>query len=167
VATRLDGFQSYQGLPRSWIGRVANLERFFWPEVFSGFNWLLGVRPAARVAAPEMWRQWVYIESGHTWLLWTGGLPLFLAFFFFNWVAFRDLRRIAIDDGPIGTAAAAGFASALMIFVLMLFDAHLTVRGTADLFFPLLALAVMAPVCLKDNQRMPGAPVPVLPRYPG
>jgi hypothetical protein len=67
VATRLAGFDRYQGLPRSWIGRLENLEHFFWPELFSGLNWLLGVRPAARVAAPEAWREWVYIESGHTW----------------------------------------------------------------------------------------------------
>jgi hypothetical protein len=168
VATRLDGFQSYQGLPRSWIGRLANLERFFWPEVFSGFNWLLGVRPAARVAAPEMWRQWVYIESGHTWLLWTGGTPLLLAFFFFSWVIFRDLRRIALrDDGLVAVAAAASFAAALMIFVLMLFDAHLTVRGTADLFFPLIALAVVSPpIPLQTRPMLRWDANPAL-RYPG
>jgi len=145
LAARLAGFDRYQGLPRSWIGRLENLERFFWPEVFSGTNWLLGVRPAARVAAPESWRSWVYIESGHTWLLWTGGVPLLIAFFWFSWVVCRDLRKIAlVDRGPVGVAAAAGFASAAMIFVLMLFDPHLTVRGSADLLFPLLALSLVA-----------------------
>jgi hypothetical protein len=145
VAARLGGFEGYRGMPRSWLGRLENLERFFWPEVFSGFNWLVGVRPAARVPAPELWRQWVYIESGHTWLLWTGGVPLLLAFFFFSWVAVRDLYRIAVaGNGPVSVAAAAGFASTLLIFILMLFDAHLTVRGSADLFFPLLALSLVA-----------------------
>jgi hypothetical protein len=144
IAARLAGFDRYQGLPRSWIGRLENLERFFWPEVFSGFNWLLGVRPAARVAAPETWRNWVYIESGHTWLLWTGGVPLLIAFLCFSWIVCRDLRSVALADlGPVGVAAAAGFASAVMIFVLMLFDPHLTVRGSADLFFPLLALSLV------------------------
>ena len=38
VANRLEGFDSRMGLPRSWLGRVENLERFVWPELFSGFT---------------------------------------------------------------------------------------------------------------------------------
>lgn len=144
VAARLDGFDSYQGLPHSWIGRLANLQTFFWPEVTSGINWLVGVRPAARVAAPERWREWVYIESGHTWFLWVGGLPLLVAFLWFTWVLLRDTARR--EPGAAWSATVArrsAFAATLMIFVLTLFDPHLTVRGTADLFFPLIALAIV------------------------
>jgi hypothetical protein len=144
IAARLAGFDNLNALPRSWVGRFENLRRFFWPELFSGTNWLWGVRPAARVAAPETWRSWVYIESGHTWLLWSGGVMLLLSFFAFTWIALRRLFAIARSDrGPIGVAACGAFAGTAMIFVLMLFDPHLTVRGSADLFFPLVALALV------------------------
>ena len=142
IANRLQGFDSRMGLPKSWLGRVENLERFVWPELFSGLNWLWGVRPAARIAAPEAWRDWVYIESGHAWLLWSGGVPLLVAFLALSWIVARDSYRIARDgQGPVAIAAAAAFAGTAMIFALTLFDPHLTVRGCADLFFPLIALA--------------------------
>lgn len=144
ISARLSGFSNYQSLPPSWLGRLENLDRFFWPEVFSGWNWLLGVRPAARVAAPETWREWVYIESGHTWLLWTGGLALLLVFFALTWAVVEDLYVLATKDKTFaGVAAIAALAATAMIFVLMLFDPHLTVRGTADLYFPLLALPLV------------------------
>ena len=146
IAGRLSGFDNINALPQSWVGRLDNLERFFWPELFSGTNWLWGVRPAGRVPAPETWRDWVYIESGHTWLLWTGGLPLLLAFFAFCWIVLRKLFGIARASlGSISIAAAAAFTTMIVIFVLMLFDPHLTVRGSADLFFPLLALSLVRP----------------------
>ena len=144
ISARLSGFSGYQLLPHSWLGRLENLQRFFWPEVFSGWNWLLGVRPAARVAAPETWRDWVYIESGHTWLLWTGGMPLLLVFFALTWTVVENLYVLATRDKTFaGVAAIAALAATAMIFVLMLFDPHLTVRGTADLYFPLLALPLV------------------------
>jgi hypothetical protein len=144
VAGRLEGFENRLALPRSWIGRLENLQRFFWPELFSGINWLTGVRPAARVPAPETWREWVYIESGYTWLLWTGGAALLVAFAAFAWVVARGLLRIArAGAGPTSVAAAAGFAATMMLVVLMLLDPHLTVRGSADLFFPLIAVALV------------------------
>ena len=143
IAARLAGFDRFEGLPRSWLGRLANLETFFWPEIFSGWNWLLGVRPAARVAAPETWRNWVYIESGHTWFLWTGGIPLLIVFFAFMGIAMRTLfARARTLTGSVSVAASAAFAAAAMIFVVTVFDPHLTVRGSADLFFPLVALAL-------------------------
>jgi len=156
VAARLDGFDSYQGLPHSWIGRLANLQTFFWPEVNSGINWLVGVRPAARVAAPEHWRQWVYIESGHTWFLWVGGVPLLIAFLWFTWVLLRDTTRAEPAAAWSATVARrSAFAATMMIFVLTLFDPHLTVRGTADLFFPLIALAVVPGRSAIDNRSRP------------
>lgn len=143
IALRLSGFTGGTGLPSSWTGRLENLQRFVWPELSSGLNWLLGVRPSARIPAPEVWRDWVFIESGYLWLLWTGGLPMLLAFLFFCWTALtallRSRRKHAAD--PIGVAAAAALAGLALMAVLMLLDPHLTMRGSADLFFPLLALA--------------------------
>ena len=145
VAGRLAGFESRFGLPSSWIGRLQNLERHVWPELAGNLNWLFGVRPAARIPAPEAWREWVFIESGHLWLLWTGGVPLLLAFLLLMGTAARDLWRIGRSDhGPVGIVAIGGFAGTAAIFVLMALDPHLTVRGAADLYFPLLALALVS-----------------------
>jgi hypothetical protein len=142
IAIRLGGFERLSGLPRSWEGRLDNLERFIWPELFSGMNWLLGVRPSARVPAPEPWREWVFIESGYTWLLWSGGVPLVVAFLFFNWVSLQDLRRVAHSRHDAVRIAAVACSSWLVTMAaLMMLDPHLTMRGTADLFFPLLALS--------------------------
>jgi hypothetical protein len=128
-------------VPHSWAGRWQNLERFFFPDLFSGFNWILGVRPAPRVPAPETWRSWVYIESGYVWLLWIGGIPLLLAFAWFAAIALQALRTAMARQDAAGVAASAAFCFVATLVVLMLVDPHLTVRGSADLFFPLLALA--------------------------
>lgn len=165
ISARLVGFDNINGLPRSWVGRWENLERFFWPELMSGDRWILGVRPAARVAAPETWRDWVYIESGHTWLLWSGGVPLLAAFLAFSWAAMRTFIRVAhAGADAIGVAANAAAAGTAMIFVLMLFDPHLTVRGGADLFFPLMALALVsrASAAPRSAGRAEGKAVPAL-----
>ena len=69
IDNRLTGFERIEGVPRSWSGRWQNLTEVFWPQL-GDFNWVLGVRPAARLPAPEAWRDWIWIESGHTWLLW-------------------------------------------------------------------------------------------------
>lgn len=146
VAGRLAGFDRPSGLPRSWEGRLANLRDFFLPEIFSGTNWLTGVRPAARVPAPEPWRDWVYIESGYVWLMWIGGLPFLLAFGCLVAVAAGWLWPLARHrDDAHGSVAAVTLSYLVLIAALMLLDPHLTVRGSADLFFPLLALAMLRP----------------------
>jgi hypothetical protein len=142
IEIRLSGFRSLAGLPASWAARLDNLERFVWPELASGLNWLVGVRPSARIAAPEPWRDWVYIESGYAWLLWTGGLPMLAAFGWFVWTAFRSLApSLHCEEEPPRVAAAAATVGLATFVVLMLFDPHLTMRGSADLFFALLALS--------------------------
>jgi hypothetical protein len=153
VDRRLSGFESEEGVPFSWVGRLGNLRTFFWPRVFSDpLDFLLGVRASARIPMPE-WKQldgvpgeFIWIESGHTWLLWTGGVPFLLAFFFFLWVAVRQVARTARERGDaFGVSAIASFAAISVVAVLMTIDAGLTLRGSADLMFSLLALASAAP----------------------
>jgi hypothetical protein len=142
VARRVSDLDPVTGLPYSWIARLRNLRTHFWPELFSDFNFVLGVRPAARVRVNLAWREYVWIESGHTWLLWTGGIPLFLAFCWFVVVSLRKTARVArARADAIGIAAMAGFSGLSVVAVLMTLDPHLTLRGAADLLFSLLALA--------------------------
>jgi hypothetical protein len=149
VTRRLSDLDPVTGLPYSWIARLRNLRAYFWPELFSDFNFLLGVRPSARVRVNQAWRDYLWIESGHTWLLWTGGIPLFLAFCWFLVAALRKTARVARTRADaIGIAALASFSGLWTVAVLMALDPHLTLRGTADLLFSLLALA-----CIADSQR--------------
>jgi hypothetical protein len=146
LAQRLGDADPATGLPRSWVGangRWSNLTTYFWPDLFRDWNWLTGVRVAARVPAPEVWRDWVWIESGHTWLLWSGGLPFLLACLAFLAVAIRRVAPIARHRrDSIGAAALGALAALWVNVVLMTFDVHLTLRGSADLLFALLALAL-------------------------
>jgi hypothetical protein len=149
VARRVSDLDPVTGLPYSWVARLRNLRTHFWPELFSDFNFVLGVRPSARVRVNLAWRDYLWIESGHTWLLWTGGIPLFLAFCWFVVVSLRKTFRVArARADAIGIAAIAGFSGLSVVAVLMTLDSHLTLRGTADLLFSLLALA-----CTVDSQR--------------
>lgn len=142
IAQRLTGFGSPEGLPRSWIGRWENLQQYFWPELFDGAAFLLGVRLAARVPGREPWQNWVYIESGHTWLLWIGGVPFLVAFLLFWLGGSAELwRRARTRLDAVGSASIAAFAAMTVLGVLMVFDPHLTMRGSADLLFTLLGLA--------------------------
>jgi hypothetical protein len=168
LAVRLSGFETPIGLPASWIGRLDNLQHFVLPELSTGLNWLLGVRPSARLAAPESWRQWIYIESGYAWLLWAGGVPFLLAFVAFAAVALRDLTPVARRrTDAVGVAASAAVAALATMVVLMLFDPHLTMRGGADLLFPLLALSLVgfgrrAPAAVLPPQHSPALGSPEL-----
>jgi hypothetical protein len=147
IGQRLSGFDSTTGLPQSWDVRLVNLHTYFWSELFSGHAYLLGVRPAARILAPEPWREYVYIESGYTWLLWVGGVPLLLAFAVFVGVAARQAIGVAgTRRGAPGAAGIAAVAALAVTVVLMALDPHLVMRGAADLLFTLLALAVVSDV---------------------
>jgi hypothetical protein len=146
IDSRLDSVEAATGLPQSWYIRYVNLDRYVWPELLTGNNWLFGVRPTAYITIDASWGPIIWIESGHTWLLWTGGIPFLLAYLLFMWVAIRYTASIARSRrGPIGVAALGSFASLVVTFVLMSFDPHLTMRGTGDLLFSLLALAAAVP----------------------
>jgi hypothetical protein len=159
IEGRFAEFMKPQGLPTSWLGRWTNLQRFFLPELGADGNWLLGVRPAPRLPAPDAWRDWVYIESGYVWLLWIGGLPFLLAFLAFVVVALRRLLAVArARADATGAAALAGACATLLVATLMLFDPHLTIRGGADLFFPLLALGMAAAPLRATSPERPRSP---------
>jgi hypothetical protein len=166
ISRRLSGFESASGLPVSWTGRLENLQTYFWPKLFSGGNFLLGVRPAARIPVATQATGYVWIESGYTWLLWAGGIPLLAGFVFLAWAAGRRGWRAARGgmDGR-SVAGVALFTAIIVICVVMTFDPHLTYRGTGDAFFTLLALA--APLTARPAPRpAPAGPrlVPAAPR---
>jgi hypothetical protein len=143
ITTRLSGFQSVSGLPVSWTGRLQNLDSYFWPQLFSNWNFVLGVRPSARIAVSTQGTGYVWIESGYTWLLWGGGLPLLGSFVFFVAAAAKRGWQAARSNlGAVSIAGTAAFVAVLVVTVMMIFDPHLTYRGSADAMFILLALAV-------------------------
>jgi hypothetical protein len=145
IARRLSGFQRVNGLPESWVGRLHNLRAYFWPRLFSDGNFLLGVQPAARLPGRrDIGLQWVWIESGYTWLLWGGGIPLLLSFVLFVVVSVRRSWHVAQLSGSAGIAATGAFVGVVVVTVLMSFDPHVTYRGSADLLFSLLAMTAAA-----------------------
>jgi hypothetical protein len=153
IERRLSGFQSASGLPTSWAGRINNLTTYFWPQLFSGLHFLLGIRPSARVATPTMATGYIWIESGYTWLLWAGGLPFLAAFIYFVGLNVRRTWANARSrPDAIGVASLALVVALIVVAVLMVLDPHLTYRGSADLLFVLLAMtAVGARAAARPN----------------
>jgi peptidoglycan biosynthesis protein MviN/MurJ (putative lipid II flippase) len=151
IQTRLVGFHSASGLPVSWVTRLNNLRTYFWPTLFSDNNWILGVRPEARVAAPNQEYGYVWIESGYTWLLWGGGIPLLASYLAFAGASIRKGWAYARRPDAAGIAGTAIAAMMVAQLVLMLFDPHLTYRGAGDMLFLILALVRALP-----SHRRPG-----------
>lgn len=145
IEIRLSGFQSASGLPSSWLVRLYNLRTYFWPTLFSDYNWILGVRPSARAVVPTTEYGYVWIESGYTWLLWGGGIPLLAGYLAFAAASIRKGWRFARRADAAGAAGAAIAAIMCAQVVVMLFDPHLTYRGSGDTIFMLLALVRRLP----------------------
>jgi len=145
ISTRLAGFHSSTGLPLSWVYRLINLRTFFWPVLFSDNNWILGVEPAARIATPLRAAGYVWIESGYTWLLWGGGIPLLLSYFAFAGSALRRCWAFMRRADAVGVTATALAAALCAQVVVMTFDPHLTYRGSGDEIFMLLAFLRVLP----------------------
>jgi peptidoglycan biosynthesis protein MviN/MurJ (putative lipid II flippase) len=140
IEIRLGGFANGSTLPYSWVVRLQNLQSYFWPVLFSDWNWILGVRPTARVAVATQEYGYVWIESGYTWLLWGGGIPLLGSYLAFVWSIVRkgsSYARRADAAGIVGLAMATAIMSQA---VMMIFDPHLTFRGSGDALFLILAL---------------------------
>jgi hypothetical protein len=153
---RLQGFGDY-GVPRSWIGRWNNLSDFYLPR-FGFINIMLGVSPNSVLPAPERWRDVIYLEGGYLQLLWVGGIPLLAAFV---WLSVAVLRRtsdlmaqspmtLSMTQAPVsqpgGLSSAVGAAASTLwvcwwfVLILTILDPHLTLRGTGDLLFTLMAI---------------------------
>jgi hypothetical protein len=145
IQTRLGGFNSATGLPVSWLNRLYNLRTYFWPVLFSDNNWILGVRPSARIATDTRQYGYVWIESGYTWLLWGGGIPLLGSYLAFVAAVLKKCWRHAQRADQAGVIATALAAATCSQAVLMVFDPHLTYRGSGDIFFLLLALVRVLP----------------------
>jgi hypothetical protein len=147
IEKRLSGFQGGSTLPASWQVRLDNVTTYFWPVLEQNLNWVTGVRPLARIDGPRFSGiEYIWIESGHVYLLWTGGVAFLLAFFWYLWVALRRTARIARErSDAVGVAAIAAYTALVVTAVLMVLDPHLTLRGSADLSFALLGLALVRP----------------------
>lgn len=129
------------GVPVSWQGRWDNLSNFYVPA-FEPVNWLIGVSPDPVLVAPETWRDVIYLEAGYLAFLWIGGLPVLIGFVWLSVVILRSVRPLTDTPGPGGSVAVALYISWIFLLVLTVLDPHLTLRGTGDLLFTLLALTV-------------------------
>ena len=87
----------------------------------------------------------MWIESGYTWLLWGGGIPLLASYIAFAVACIRKGWRFARRADAAGVAGTALAAIMCAQLVLMLFDPHLTYRGSGDMIFMLLALVRRLP----------------------
>ena len=161
IQIRLNDFNSATGLPVSWVDRLYNLHTYFWPVLFSDHNWILGVRPSSRVALESKRFAFVWIESGYTWLLWGGGIPLLASYIAFVGSAIRRAWAYAKRADAAGIAATAVFTALCAQVFLMLLDPHLTYRGSGDALFLILALVRVLPSqrarTTSDRQAMPEA----------
>ena len=135
---RLQGFSEY-GVPRSWIGRWNNLSDHYLPR-FDFINVLIGVSPNSVLPAPERWREVIYLEGGYLQLLWVGGIPLLAAFVWLAVAVLRRSRELMEQPGAVGVGASTLWVCWWFVIILTVIDPHLTLRGTGDVLFMLMAI---------------------------
>ncbi|OLM20179.1 MULTISPECIES: hypothetical protein [unclassified Pseudonocardia] len=127
------------GVPVSWQGRWDNLSNAYIPA-FEPVNWLIGVTPDPVLVAPETWRDVIYLEAGYLAFLWIGGVPVLAGFVWLSASVLRSVRSQVDRPGAAGAVAMTLRISWIFLLVLTVLDPHLTLRGTGDLLFSLLAL---------------------------
>jgi murein biosynthesis integral membrane protein MurJ len=131
-------------VPQSWTARWYNLSTHFLSELGLNTNLLIGVSPVTQVRDPRGFVEWIWIESGYVQLVYTGGLALLGAFGWMMAVHLRSAWANRRRADEFGACSVAAWAMGLVVCLLMLLDPHLTIRGTSDLFFPLLAMSATA-----------------------
>ncbi len=145
IALRLQGFNCSANLPTSWQVRISNVEDLVLPELSRDFNWAFGVRPDTSIDTPLVLNGETFIESGILWLLWAGGLALLCAFALLMVLAFRRFRDASMADDPwLAATGGAGLAATCFVAVLTSVDPHITLRGFADVFYPVMAMSLVA-----------------------
>ncbi len=145
LSRRFEAFASGPGIPPSWQGRINNLNTFFLPPLRRDFNWLFGVRPDTDVDNPRVVQGQTFIESGVLWLLWAGGILLLIAAIVLLVVAYRRFLAAARDgDLWLRTVGIAGAATTTFIMALGFIDPHLTIRGLSDVYYPMIAISLLA-----------------------
>jgi hypothetical protein len=150
---RVEGFGDGYGVPVSWLGRWDNLSTFFIPPLLDGANLLIGVSPDPVLAAPETWRDVIYLESGYLLLLWVGGVPLLAGFAWLSVAVLRRAAGLARRPDALGACGSTLLIAWILLLILSLLDPHLTLRGTGDFLFALLAVAAG----VLDRGRAPSA----------
>lgn len=136
---RMSDFAEGFTVPRSWLGRWDNITHFYVPRL-DEFGFVLGVSPDSVLAAPETWRELIYLESGYLQFLWVGGLPLLVAFGWLSVSVLTATSRLRTRPDATGAYAAALEITWWVILVLSVIDIHLVLRGAGDLLFVLLAV---------------------------
>jgi hypothetical protein len=160
IRSRLDEFSAPGGVPPSWTARVHNLETYVIPELAKDYNFVLGVRPSPVVTKRTDPVRTGFIESGHLWYLWTGGIPFLIAFVVFMVANIRVTYRVGRRcRGPVGMAGVASLAALTVVLILTTFDPHLTFRGSGELNVSLLALAHLG-IRSRPRQGEPAAGAP-------
>ena len=140
--SRVSEFGGEFGVPRSWLGRYDNLTEFYLPRL-GNFRFLLGVEPESVLAAPETWRDQIFLESGYLWFLWVGGVPLLLAFVWLARTTVRHCLEARRSDTLLGAMSATLLSTMAMLVVVSVIDNHLTLRGAGDVLFVLIGMVTV------------------------
>ncbi|HET6731207.1 hypothetical protein [Mycobacterium sp.] len=130
-----DGFP-----PQGWRVRWDNVAHHYLPELLENGQLLVGVSPNWVLVSPDTWREFVYLESGYLQFLWVGGVPLLLGFVVLSRAVLSFAGQLGKRSDGVGACASALVIVWWMVVFLLVFDAHLFMRGPGDLIFALLGV---------------------------